>query len=423
MVSYRFNALAFLSELPPGAGLSSSLWPIDPTRRGAGLWPIDPNRRSAGLWPIDPTSANWPIDPTSASWPIDPTSANWPIDPNKPRQRAAPPTSPAAEWAEEQSLLSQALRQSRARIVRSSDAREAAPQRQKEALWRWAPDSRVKTVSCELIQRFQVHERQLWLVPPFWSKGKASKPVALYGLPPPLNAAELQSQVDKVLRAASEREDRMAEVLAQAPDFQAFFDSITGLPMERTPRLAELLAVMQDTGVHLVMLLKHAQAARRPVESSSRVMPMIATPGHGALPSGHATMAALTSELLYRLLYAQQPKLHQQRAEHLDRLARRIAFNRVVAGVHFPADSKAGYALGTLLARVFAALAGQLPAPPAPVDAEDIGGAVRDLPEVPPAGGPGRPALVTTTAYKVDPAPTLQLLWREAAAELKRVRV
>ena len=41
----------------------------------------------------------------------------------------------------------------------------------------------------------------------------------------------------------------------------------------------------------------------------------------------------------------------------LDRLARRIAFNRVVAGVHFPIDSRAGYALGLQLSGHFIALA------------------------------------------------------------------
>ena len=135
MVSYPFASIAFLSGLAPGASLSSGLWPIDPTRHGA------------GLWPIDPTSANWPIDPTSANWPIDPTSSQWPIDPTRPRPRAAAAATPAAAWVEGQALMTQALRQSRARIVRSSDTRESTVQGQKEALWRWAPDSRVKTVS------------------------------------------------------------------------------------------------------------------------------------------------------------------------------------------------------------------------------------------------------------------------------------
>jgi hypothetical protein len=281
----------------------------------------------------------------------------------------------------------------------------------------------VKTVSCQLIQRFQVHQRALWLTAPL--KGKAARqgrPTMLYPLPDALKPKQLEDQLDKVLRSAVEREDRLPEILAQAPDFQPFFDSITGIATEQAPRLSELIAVMQDAAVHLVMLLKHEQAARRPVQASSRVMPVIATPGHGSLPSGHATMAALTSELLYLLLYKDGGR-REQRALHLDRLARRIAFNRVVAGVHFPADSKAGYALGTLLARTFASMAGALPEPSRPALPQDVGGADLDLPEIPKDGAPERPEFVPDHSYQVAEAPIFKLLWEETRRELEKLRV
>lgn len=433
-MSHPFSALAFLSGLPaPVAGRpfsawsawSAGLWPIDPASGTSALWPIDPTRRMAALWPIDPTSGLWPIDPnrrSAAQWPSNPPHAPRRFG-DAPQPTAAPsPVADGDDWADGQSMLSQALRKSRARIVRTSDAADKAARVSREALWRWSPDSRVKTIACQVIQRFQVHDRALWLTAPLvGAKGAQAQAVMLYPLPPKLTPKQLEDQIDKVLRAASEREDRLPEILAQAPDFQPFFESITGIGLDRAPRLSELIAVMQGAAVHLVMLLKHEQGAKRPVEASSRVMPVIATPGHGSLPSGHGTMAALTSELLFLLLYRGRSG-HEQRAIHLDRLARRIAFNRVVSGVHFPADSKAGYALGTLLARVFAALAGHL-APPAAVTPEEVAGLHLDLPELPEGGALDRPALTSSDVYEVPEAPTLTLLWRETLNELAKLRV
>ena len=59
----------------------------------------------------------------------------------------------------------------------------------------------------------------------------------------------------------------------------------------------------------------------------------------------------LTALLLSELLYP----AGDARRSALDRLARRIAFNRVVAGVHFPIDSAAGSALAHQLAATLVA--------------------------------------------------------------------
>jgi len=425
MNRHPFASLAFLSGVPTapiGAGQSSvgpgsALWPIEPRRRSGALWPIEPNHPSAAWWPIEPhaTAALWPIEPSSAA-------ALWPIEPNR---RAVPPLAAGAGavLVQTQTLLNQALRKSRVKIVRESDALDNPPKSKSPpaSLWRWAPDSRIKTVSCELIQRFQVADQSLWLLNPTLRGGalglRAKRVFALGGL---LSNMDWQDQTDKVIRAAVEREDRLPEILTQATDFWPFYESVTGIHLERAPRLAELMAVVQDTAVHLVMLLKDVLAAKRPVELSSRVMPVIATPGHGSFPSGHATLAALTSELLHILMY--RGRGNEQRSMHLDRLARRIAFNRVVAGVHFPVDSQAGYALGTLLARLLAAMAGdkQVPQLPKPVD---IAGGSFDLPELPDGGQLGRPRAAKELGYTVAPSPALSALWQRTVNELNDLRV
>ena len=88
---------------------------------------------------------------------------------------------------------------------------------------------------------------------------------------------------------------------------------------------------------------------------------MIETPGHGSWPSGHATEAFAVAVLLEALMNAApgagSPPNGSLNHEQLQRLAARIATNRVVAGVHYPVDSACGRLLGTALAEFLVARA------------------------------------------------------------------
>jgi hypothetical protein len=157
------------------------------------------------------------------------------------------------------------------------------------------------------------------------------------------------------------------------------------------------------------MRFKHALACARPADMSPQIQPMVLTPGHGSLPSGHSTQAyviarvlqqlfddaeqdaydTLNSRLANRERHAQarreakslQGKALSEflatmragrgnavssrllalevrrnlRTEQLMRQAARVAINRTVAGVHFPVDSTAGRVLGVTLAEYFIA--------------------------------------------------------------------
>jgi hypothetical protein len=85
---------------------------------------------------------------------------------------------------------------------------------------------------------------------------------------------------------------------------------------------------------------------------------MIDTPGHGTLPSGHATEAFAIAATLDHLVPVEARATDLQ--GQLMAMAARIAVNRTVAGVHFPIDSFAGAILGFAVADVIAARAGQL---------------------------------------------------------------
>jgi membrane-associated phospholipid phosphatase len=72
----------------------------------------------------------------------------------------------------------------------------------------------------------------------------------------------------------------------------------------------------------------------RPAQAWAPIAPTIATPGHPAYPSGHATQAFLLSEFVKKIA----PELKGPATV----LANRIARNREIAGVHYRSDSKAG---------------------------------------------------------------------------------
>jgi len=321
------------------------------------------------------------------------------------------------EWVYDggpQALLAQALERSHSRIARPTDPRRLPRTRGQMAvaaqafdtthpLWRWGSEFRVQAIVGNLCWRLRVDG------PVLRTTGAAPATsldlTGCKGLP----NGFYEKQIDRVQRAAIEREDRLPEILAQRDDFRVFFRVLLGLDGSASPLQAEVLAVAWEWATPLVMALKHELAALRPVQRAPSVMPVIPTPAHGALPSGHATMAALTAEILTQLRLGGD---HQhRRALQMDRLARRIAFNRVVAGVHFPLDSAVGYALGLQLAGHFVGWATGKKAykeftfSPKP-DTELTEGGLR-------------PTLVRTSQAESTSA-TLALLWNAAQREAER---
>ncbi|MBN8506223.1 MAG: phosphatase PAP2 family protein [Burkholderiales bacterium] len=223
------------------------------------------------------------------------------------------------------------------------------------------------------------------------------------------------SQIDKVLRAAVEREERLCEVLTQADDFWDFFCALLNLPRGAAPHTELLMDLAFRWAGIWVMGLKHQIAALRPFQSSSLVTTLLPTPQHGALPSGHATMATLFSELLIALL---QP--NDARVAQLDRMARRIAFNRVVAGVHFPLDNAAGYALGQQLAALLKAYAtgGE-----APVTLQFSGTGGNDLATQNELRETQSRQPATSSTEKVPKQLLLEWMWLQATEELVALKL
>ncbi|MFZ4759499.1 MAG: phosphatase PAP2 family protein, partial [Burkholderiaceae bacterium] len=156
-----------------------------------------------------------------------------------------------------------------------------------------------------------------------------------------------ERQLDLVASWADLRDDRGSEILSQLGPQASFWGPIVNLQPGRMPWTLELVATVLRFCTFVEQRIKHILACRRPAELSARIQPMIVTPGHGALPSGHATEAFAVARVLLALA---GDRFDASLDELLMRQAARIAINRTVAGVHFPVDSAAGQMLGLSIA-------------------------------------------------------------------------
>jgi hypothetical protein len=118
------------------------------------------------------------------------------------------------------------------------------------------------------------------------------------------------------------------------------------------------LNIALQWAIAVELRFKHELACWRPADCSAQVQPMITTPGHGTFPMGHAVQCFLEAGLLQALTHSAPGS---PLAIQLGRTAFRIAFNRIVAGLHFPVDLAAGMVLGHVLTRCALALASPVP--------------------------------------------------------------
>lgn len=439
--------------LPPGAWLSgpAAVWTRTHGANGSSNQPFLAPWSS--LMPQPPRTGSMPVPPVKATMPVPPLRVakmpewmpEWMPVPPASQESPAPHGALTSPWvgidpswvytSGPDSLLAQGLRRTRNKIAPALDPRrpvaaagKVLPTAQGLALWRWQRAYRVKAVVAELLGRLVVEGADLWWVSPPSSAAAAQHLFAL----PDLVGFDWSEQIDKVLRAAVEREERLPEILSQMGDISPYFEAISGIDPDNTPRLSELLEVACEVATHVVMALKNEAAVWRPYQMSSAIHPVISTPGHGALPSGHATIATLTACLYAQLL----PAPSRTRVEQLDRLARRIAFNRVVAGVHFPIDSEVGYALGAQIAIALVAAAAGSAAPAAYAARNAADSSLREIVKVGGFSAPvqartaaavaakttGKPVARNVRALAQLPAhatPLLAALWRAAADEMK----
>jgi len=100
------------------------------------------------------------------------------------------------------------------------------------------------------------------------------------------------------------------------------------------------------------MGLKDIYRMRRPSQVFPLIQPLIDPPDTPSFPSSHSTQAHLISGLLTDALQ----RANGRTAGALAELARRVAVNREIAGVHYAMDSAAGAFVAAECRRRLAAL-------------------------------------------------------------------
>lgn len=232
-----------------------------------------------------------------------------------------------------------------------------------EHIERWSPDVRSMILQMEFMQGFKT----TCDAPTKPKKGKAAaKPAkvtlwwndAAFGHLYPASAETLAKQVPIVRAYADQRGDRTGEVLSQLSYFTDFYLNSLGIPAGRAPHFIELILLTQLLSGMCSMPAKHMLACRRPDEVDSRIMPLIPSPSHGSLPSGHGTqavaIATVVNALLADAVQGQADLANRQKLVLAQ--SHRIAVNRTVAGVHYPMDNWAGAVIGRGVGEIIIAM-------------------------------------------------------------------
>ena len=105
-----------------------------------------------------------------------------------------------------------------------------------------------------------------------------------------------------------------------------------------------------STAVH--SQVKYEMTTPRPVQVCPETAPIIQTPQHSSLPSGHSIECSSVAYVLSRLAGRSDADAISP-DNYIMRTAARIALNRTVAGVHFPFESMAGFLLGITIGQIF----------------------------------------------------------------------
>ena len=169
--------------------------------------------------------------------------------------------------------------------------------------------------------------------------------------PENMTRAQLNEQVLQILDLAPERDDRFAEVIDQddAEGAINYWLGMLEINSASHPATYLMVRVGRRVGEHVVMCLKGYYRSPRPSQLCPALVPMIDPPVTPTFPAGHAVQAYLISYLLaYSLPNFPQQQINNANPANdnglLFDLADRVSENRIVAGVHFPTDIRAGKA-------------------------------------------------------------------------------
>jgi acid phosphatase (class A) len=159
-------------------------------------------------------------------------------------------------------------------------------------------------------------------------------------LPPPPAAGSLAAQGDleTVLQMQADRSpaDVAWAKLIEPDDVFADFRDLLGpwFKPESLPVTAKFIKEVTDDVQEVRLKVKGLYARPRPPAVDPAVQPCVGIPTSNSYPSGHAVRAYVWAAVL--------GDIFADRRDELAARARRVAWGRIIGGVHFPTDSIGG---------------------------------------------------------------------------------
>jgi acid phosphatase (class A) len=167
--------------------------------------------------------------------------------------------------------------------------------------------------------------------------------------PSPNQSAATRTDLDEMLAVQQKRSDaqsKRAVADAEATIYR-FADALgnpPGFTPNNLPKTEAMIARIIRVHGALIGAAKRAYGRPRPFLLEPKLMPLLEKPTDGAYPSGHSTYARWVALILGDMV-------PEKRNELITR-ANEYAYNRVVAGVHYPSDIEAGKLAGTAIVSV-----------------------------------------------------------------------
>ena len=159
--------------------------------------------------------------------------------------------------------------------------------------------------------------------------------------------------------ARNERADAMPEIIGQKDEFISYFMGLLMATPASHPATHRLFQAASLIALYTGLFYKAAFSVARPHELYPGLLPPVEVPGHASYPSGHAAQSRLIALCARRMLSPAEGRLDDARGVALEVLARRIARNREIAGLHTAQDTEAGVAMAERLAEILVDMKGR----------------------------------------------------------------
>jgi acid phosphatase (class A) len=164
--------------------------------------------------------------------------------------------------------------------------------------------------------------------------------------PPADDSAQHHAEVDALLGWQKQRSpEDIARCQEEASADAFYFAKVLGpwFKKDALPHTAQLLASATDDAKIISSSAKDHFKRPRPFVADDRIQPCVERETSASYPSGHAMRGILWATILGELF----PEHHAQ----LMALGQQFGEDRVVGGVHYPSDVKAGQELGAAIAK------------------------------------------------------------------------